>query len=113
MSLISNIINPGPAIYYDNKFRNIFEDHLNLIINNNPGAFTVVNIDPNTGARYAGDWRGLMLELSVFPQMHWFNMRVNGYTSTSDYNGDQLSITILNVSVVDRLISSYKTLRKN
>lgn len=113
MSLISKLTNPGPSVFYDQTFRNIFEDHLNLIVNGEPTAFTSVTIDPNTGARYAGDWRGLMTELAVFPQMHWYNMRINGYTSSTDYTGEQLNITLLNNVIVERLIASYKTIRKN
>ena len=65
MSLINRISNPGPLAFYDLNFRNIFEDHLSLIINQEPGSLSTVSIDPNTGARYAGDWRGLMIELGI------------------------------------------------
>lgn len=113
MSLITKISNPGPVAYYDPKFRSVFEDHLNFIVNKTPGSISIVAIDPNTGARYAGDWKGLMTELSVFPQMHWYNLRLNGYTSSADYDGTQLNISILDVSVVERLLASYRTVRKN
>lgn len=113
MSLITNISNPGPVAYYDRNFRNVFEDHLSFIVNNEPGSIATIAIDPNTGARYAGDWRGLMTELHILPQMHWFNLRMNGYTSSSDYDGSQLSITILDGAVIDRLLASYRTVRKN
>lgn len=113
MSLITKISNPGPVAYYDSKFRNVFEDHLSFIVNKEPGSVSVVNIDPNTGARYAGDWKGLMTELSVYPQMHWYNLRLNGYTCSSDYDGSQLNISILDVSVVERLLASFRTVRKN
>lgn len=113
MSLIQKIHNPGPDAFYDPGFRVIFEDHLSWIINNEIGSIETATVDANTAARYAGDWRGLMMELGVFPQMHWFNMRLNGYTSCTDYLGDETTLSLLNIAVVDRLIGSFKTVRKN
>ena len=113
MSLIDKLTNPGPNTFYDPKFRNVFEDHLSFIINNRRDAISIRTVDPNTGGRFAGDWRGLMLSLGIFPQMHWYNMRLNGYTSCSDYDGTQLEIELLDISVVEKLSASFRTIRKN
>lgn len=112
-SLINKIHNPGPDIYYDRNFRIVFEDHLNHIINTSTSYITNATIDPNTAARYAGDWSGLMIELGIFPYMHWYNLRLNGLMSSSDFDGTMLSVSLLNSIVVEKLMNSYKTQRKN
>lgn len=113
MGLINNLTNPGSDIYYSQDFRNIFEDHLNYILNTKQLNITTKTVDPNTAARFAGDFRGLMLEMNIAPELHWFNMRLNGYTSTSDYDGSKTTVDVIDPSVISSLMSSYKTVRKN
>lgn len=113
MSLINKMTNPGPSVYYEQQFRNVFEDHLSFILNNRASNIYSATVDPNTAARFAGDFRGLMLSLGIFPFLHWYNMRINGYTSTSDYDGSQLTLDLLNDKVIVQLAKSYKTSRKN
>ena len=71
------------------------------------------SVSPNMAARYAGDWRGLMMEMGVMPQMHWFNLRINGLNNSSDFDGSMQTVSVLNTKVVEKLMSSFKTRRKN
>ncbi len=112
-SLIDSISSSGSETLYDPNFRIVFEDHLNYIINNQRSMIEARSVEPNVGARFAGDWRGLMIELGIFPKMHWFNLRLNGYISSSDYDGTVLSVSILNESVIKNLLATYNTRRKN
>lgn len=112
MSLINKLLNPGPDVYYDPAFRIVFEDHLNFILNNNRTSIMVQTTDENTAARFAGDWRGLMLALSQVPHMAWFQMRINGYSSTSDYDGKQVNIHLLDIAVIEKLVGQFKTQKK-
>ena len=113
MSLIERLNNPGANLYYEQAFRNVFEDHLSYIKQNKQNFITSVTVDQNTAARFAGDFRGLMLAVSVFPHLHWFNMRLNGYSSCSDYDGQQLTIELINENIIKELSRVYKTKRKN
>lgn len=113
MSLMNKLLNPGPAVYYEEAFRAVFEDHLNFILNTKRESLAIESIDENTGARFAGDWRGLMLEMGKEPHMAWYNMRINGYTNCADYDGTQINIYILQTSVVDKLVAQYRTKKKN
>jgi hypothetical protein len=110
---MNRLLNPGPEVYYDEGFRAVFEDHLNFILNTKRDALAIETVDENTGARFAGDFRGLMLEMGKEPHMAWFNMRINGYTNCSEYDGSQISLYILQTSVVDKLAAQYRTKKKN
>jgi hypothetical protein len=113
MSLIDKLNNPGANVYYEQGFRNVFEDHLEYIKKNKQTNITTVTVDENTGARFAGDFRGLMLAVNVFPHLHWFNMRLNGYSSCSDYDGSQLTLELINENLIKELTRTYKIKRKN
>lgn len=113
MSLIDSMLNPGPEIYYDPEFRNVFEDHLSWLHNERRSSITITTTDENTGARFAGDWRGLMTELGIVPHMAWFHMRINGYAYSSEYDGKQISIFILRDAEVDKLAAQFRTKKKN
>lgn len=110
MSLLNKLLSSGAEIYYDPGFRNVFEDHLNFIINN--GSYNIETIDANTAARYAGDWRGLMISMTVQPYLHWFNMRINGYNSTTEYNKNILEIKIIKDNAIEKLRQGYLTISK-
>ena len=112
MSLLSKLLDPGAEVFYDPGFRAVFEDHLSLLINNKTTNRSQT-VDPNTAARFAGDWRGLMLALSVRPHLHWFNLRLNGLLSTSDFNGDMESVECFYDTAIDSLRRAYMTKRVN
>jgi hypothetical protein len=112
MSLIDRLNNPGANLYYEQSFRDVFEDHLSFIKRNKQNYITTVTVDENTAARFAGDFRGLMLSVNVFPYLHWFNMRINGYSCCSDYDGKQLTIELVSESLIKELSRTYKVKRK-
>jgi hypothetical protein len=111
MSLKDNLLSPGAEVFYDPSFRRVFEDHLSLILNDRTN-FDITEIDPNTAARFAGDFKGLMVSMLVSPFMHYFNMRVNQLKYSSEYNGDLVNVIILRESVINRLANTYRTTRK-
>jgi hypothetical protein len=113
MSLIDKLFNPGPEVYYDPEFRNVFEDHLNWLLNTKQSSFTSEVVDDNTAGRFAGDWRGLMLAMNKEPYMAWYHMRVNGYSSTTEYPGHQTTIRLISNTEVDKLAAQFRTKKKN
>ena len=113
MSLSEQLLNPGPEVYYDPAFRAVFEDHLNYILNTQRGNMGVQSVDDNTAARFAGDWRGLAMTMQIEPHMSWFQMRINGWTSTTEYDGVQKDFYILRNNVVDQLAAQFRTKKKN
>ena len=47
MSLMNKLLNPGPAVYYEEAFRAVFEDHLNFILNTKRESLAIESIDEN------------------------------------------------------------------
>jgi hypothetical protein len=65
------------------------------------------SIDPATAARNRGDFHGLLNELGVDPCLHYAAMRINGYASTFDYDGEALVVYIPSTTDLNRYYSSW------
>ena len=57
-------------------------------------------IDGNLGYKYRGDLYGLFLELELPTEFIYPHMKVNGYSDSSDYNGEQIAFFVLDVAVL-------------
>ena len=71
-------------------FRGIIEDHLSYFRTQDS---TLVSLDPHLEYVYTGDFYGLLTAMGIKMALHWIILRVNGYSSPIDYDG-QLGIMI-------------------
>lgn len=65
------------------------------------------SIDPAAAVRNQGDFHGLLNELGVDPSLHYATMRINGLTSTFDYEADVLMIYVPSTTDLNRYYSSW------
>jgi len=72
----------------------------------------VTKVDGNLGHKYRGDLYGLFLELELPVEFIYPHIRVNGYTNSSDYDGTQLSFSVIDDAVLRNYYKMF-TRRKN
>jgi hypothetical protein len=100
-------INAGQDIYYDALFRQVIEDHLSFL--NKDENHNTANIEPADGDIHNGDFFGLLNSQSAPMELHWCIMRLNGYTSPTEYTSDTLTIKVPNPAVLSRLVKQFRT----
>ena len=59
-----------------------------------------ITIEGNVGYKYKHDMEGLLLSIDVPRELLYPHMAVNGVPSSSSYNGDAMSVKILDNSVL-------------
>lgn len=74
----------------------------------------LLDVSPAEGLKYQGDLYGLLQAKEVPTKYHWIVMRLNGYSSTVNYDGRQQTFLIPSFSFIDEQLRLYMTTyRKN
>lgn len=107
MPIVQKMRQSGNDIYYDDSFRRMFESHLPYIrsqtdIESGP-------LDPQLALKYTGDFQGLLGEMNVAPQYHWFYMRLNDMQSFEAIDTSVSTILVIPVQIIDQLVALYRT----
>lgn len=100
----------GPAIYYDDKFRAVLEDHLTYL-RNHPKT-TTVTVSPVDAFKYEGDYYGLLTTLNIPYHFHWLIMRLNGHRSPFSGNEKETQVIVPAESVIEQIRQSHNAKRK-
>lgn len=106
MALIDLMVDTGSEITQTPAFRQMVEDHLQWIIRHPTTQW--VEIDAHAAHKYKGDFYGLMTHMKTPYHLHWLIMRVNGYNSPMQYNGDHIRLRIPDTHVIDRLLKAHR-----
>ncbi|EKD89522.1 MAG: hypothetical protein ACD_33C00046G0003 [uncultured bacterium] len=110
MKIDSLMTNTGPAIFHDQAFLAVLEDHMSYL-RSHPTT-VVLNIDPNKAYKYEFDLNGLLLLYSVPTYLHWLTMRMNNMTSPTDYRKDKLILLVPNDGIVGHIRQSHTSTRR-
>jgi len=102
-------IDEGASIYYDDGFRNVIEDHMTYLRNRTDTGVKVV--EPGRAYKYEADFYGLLQFLLVPTELHWVVLRMNGYTSPTQYRPEKLSVIVPNPDVIEQMRSSHMSTR--
>jgi hypothetical protein len=70
------------------------------------------DVEPHTAARFVGDFYGLLHSFGVGKKFHYVTMRLNGLQRSQDYDGLLTSITLVDESALNTLISAYGAKRR-
>jgi hypothetical protein len=81
-TVLAHRVPSGDDLYYEMRFRNIVETHLN-ILKREAVAFT--DVAPDKIYQYEGDFYGLLSEMGIEPQYHWIYLRVNDMTNPNQF----------------------------
>lgn len=102
--------NDGPAIFYDQNFRNVIEQHLEYLKSN--GRSSTFTVEPKDAYKYEADFFGLLTKLQVRPQYQWIALRLNDMHTPTEYRMEQTTILLPNESQIEKIRSTYTTLHK-
>lgn len=107
-SVVNEMHNPGPGVYYQLGFRKMIEDHLTWLRNHEKT--NVINIAAKDALRYHGDFFGLLSFLEIPAKFHWILMRLNGYEGPRQYDHEDMALLIIDDKVMSDLERKYQTL---
>lgn len=108
-SIIDNIDNQGPAIFYTDTFRQMVEDHLTVLKTmSTTKTRTITDDDWATLYKYEGDFYGLLGALQIGRQYHWTVMRMNGFRSRFEATTDLTTLLLPDYAYVDKLAQLSK-----
>lgn len=105
ITLKSRGYNPGPELFYDEKFLRIIEDHL-VLLTTSPKA-TVREITPTMTSRYEHDFIGFLNFLKVPNETHPIVIRVNGMKSAEDFDQSFTNIILPASDEIEQIRQAY------
>lgn len=104
---VLNILDRVHDDYYHRDFLILLESHLTYFLNNKiTGAIAV---EPAVAYKYRGDLYGMLKEIGVESKYHYMVMRLNGYKSSADYQGDRVEFLQPDFSEIDLLRQIFNT----
>lgn len=95
------MVQVGDDAYYSDSFRNAIEDNLQGLINDGTTQSRTVTPDVGLANRY--DFFGLLTDMGIPMAYQWATLRMNGYRSPADYQGDLLTILVPSYTRVDNI----------
>lgn len=101
---------PANQVYFSSSFRIVLDDHINFL-KNHPETISI-QVSPIEALKYVGDLSGLLFTKNVNVNLHWVIMRMNGFTSPADTDGNVSNLIIPSESVVERLRVGFMTENK-
>lgn len=104
MAIRSLLASNGIEMCDDESFRNVFEDHLSFF--KKQGNHDIVSVTLMQLYVHGFSWIGLLNELGVSKDIHWFTIRLNGGESFQDTPKD---IGYLLVPHAARIRAMYTT----
>ena len=111
MTIHKQMVDEGPALFYNPSFRATLETHLSLLREHKDTDFLTIESYP--AHKYEYDFYGLLSFYKVEPKYHWLILRMNEMTSPPEYTSDITAILIPSNAVVGSIVQAYRTSNKN
>lgn len=99
-------VEPRNISFSTTGFRNIIENHLQWLIASD--STTMKEVDAHHLVKYRGDFYGMLLAMDLPVDIHWIILRMNGLTSTLDFNGGMSAILVPSLRDLNVLLGRYK-----
>lgn len=104
--LVDQLVIPS-QIQADRNYYELQETHLHYL-RTDPETYEM-ELDPLTADVWVGDFYGLLNQLRIDKKFAYLIMRINGYTSASDFNGDRKTLLIPSPTAVSRIVTQYSS----
>lgn len=95
----------GNSIYYEKEFRKVIEDHIQWLLERSKGR--VMTVPKTNLVKHKNDLTGFLNEMNISPDQHWAIMRINGMTSTYDFDGTVTELIIPDTNTLEDLRRRY------
>lgn len=109
MALIDLMVNAGEDLFYDPGFRNVLEDHMTYL---REQYSQMVMLRPDESYQWRGDFFGLLDGRNYARKYHWVILRLNQYTSPTQFDEDTLAILVPDFAEIDRIAQAYQAVPK-
>lgn len=106
MSLLSRLVEPDTQVL-EPAYYVLLESHVHALREHPDGEVTMVTLQQ--AAKYRGDFSGLLDSLGIDKKYHYLVTRVNGWTSSIDYDGLTPTVLVPPLSVVAQIIAQYQS----
>lgn len=110
VSLSSRIDVSAPAVYYDDRFKMMIEQHLTALIAHKGN--TYLKVTPLDMEVWQGNLYGYLYSEQVPVFQHWLIMRMNGMDSTLDFDGDFTNLILPDIEQINRLRDLFNTVHR-
>lgn len=100
----------GPEVFYNGDFQRVLETHMRYL-REHPDT-NILSLDPHDTYKYEGDLNGLLRKQGIPSHHHWLVMRLNGFTSVTQIDGETTSLLYPSPDVVNEIRSRYLTTLK-
>ena len=110
MTIDDLLLADGSQDYYDPSLRVTLEAHMDYL-KNSTGTLAIP-VDPHDNLVYRNDLYGFLNKLNLKPCLHWIIMRMNDFSSTTDFKESVTSIYLPSEQELERIRLMWKTTQK-
>ncbi len=107
---LSDLIPSTDDVSQSEEFQQFIETHLKYIT----GKFVInqISVTEAQGSKYRGDFYGLLSAFNFSMDTHYVTMRINGFKSSCDYEGNAFTLKVPSDSEITLLRNVFDTNRK-
>lgn len=110
-NIAANVKDPGPTRFFSSSFRRTLMDHIDIIksaVSTQPMVY-----DANAAYHCKGDLYLLFRTIQLAPKYWWITMKVNGYNSPEEFDGEYVNMILPDISYIDNLYRIHNTSEGN
>lgn len=108
--ILDSMRREGPAIFYDDGFRNMIEMHIPWLLSR-PNT-RMISVEPANAMRNEFDFFSFLNELNIDVHLHWIYMRLNGYVTPEEFRSDVTAIFVPDLTDIENLRATYTTVHR-
>jgi hypothetical protein len=97
----------GPSVYYTDGFRQVLEDHMTYLRQHQ--STQLMSVSPQAAWENDQDLFGFLQVVNLQPQLHWVTMRMNNFSSPTEFGTSVTQLLIPSSVVLEQLRSAYMT----
>jgi predicted nucleotide-binding protein len=105
---ITRKVQSPPAIFFTQGFVTTLEAHIAYF--KQSASTQVVQLDPVRVQAHLGDFYGMLSEIRIGFEYHWFIARLNDMHSPSDFDGSTMSIFVPDTKEIDKIRMNYNVI---
>jgi len=110
MQVDTLMFDQGSAIFYDDDFRRVLEDHMTVLRTDR--STKILNIAEIDAYKYEYDLYSLLLKYSVPAYMHWIVMRVNKMTAPTEMTRTITALLYPSTTLINQIRQSHLSVRR-
>lgn len=107
MSLLSRLTTPNPIVKEESYYI-LLDTHVDYFKKHSKTKY--ISVTGLQAEKYKGDFHGLLNYLAIDKKLHYLITRMNNLYSSSDYDGELLSIMIPEPGAVAQVIATYSSI---